>query len=75
MENPIKMDDLVGFPIFLETPICPFQAKIMQEILRNMCPFPKWFRIFSVLPKIRQGGPPTSYKRSYNSKNYLEVGL
>ncbi len=22
MENPIKMDDLGGFPIFLETPIC-----------------------------------------------------
>ena len=21
VENPIKMDDLVGFPIFLETPI------------------------------------------------------
>ena len=25
MENPIKMDDLVGFPIFLETPILRFQ--------------------------------------------------
>ena len=22
MENPIKMDDLGGFPLFLETPIC-----------------------------------------------------
>ncbi len=25
VENPIKMDDLGGFPIFLETPICCFK--------------------------------------------------
>ena len=27
MENPIKLDDLVGFPIFLETPIYRVHGK------------------------------------------------
>ncbi len=34
------MDDL-GVSLFWETPIYPFQAKTMQDFLRNMCPFPK----------------------------------
>ena len=30
-ENPIKMDDLVGFPLFLETPI------YLSEVSKNFC--------------------------------------
>ncbi len=32
MENPIKMDDLGGFPIFLETPICRFIVSLSWEV-------------------------------------------
>ena len=32
MENPIKMDDL-GVPLFLETPICSLQEKLMRNLI------------------------------------------